>query len=62
MSKNYLIKRTELLLSKAIKEETQRLKEVLDFNPNNEDIEQICTEIGVLVALKNYANDLIKKL
>lgn len=62
MSKNYLIKRTELLLSKAIKEETQRLKEVLDFNPNNEDIEQICTEISVLVALKNYANDLIKKL
>lgn len=62
MDKIYLTKRTEVLLSKAIREETQRLKEVLAFNPDNEDVGQICTEIGVLVALKNYANDLVKEL
>lgn len=62
MDKDYLTKRTEYLLSKIIKEENQHLKEVLAFNPNNEDIGRICTEIGVLTGLKNYANDIIKEL
>lgn len=61
MNKTYLTNRTEYLLQKAIEEETQRLKDRIAFNPES-DIEPICTEIGVLVALKNYANDIIKEL
>lgn len=61
MDKTYLTNRTEYLLQKAIEEETQRLKDYLAFNPEI-DTEHICTEIGVLVALKNQAKDLIKKL
>ena len=61
MDKTYLTNRTEYLLQEAIEEETQRLKDRIAFNPES-NIEQICTEIGVLVALKNYANDIIKEL
>lgn len=61
MDKTYLTNRTEYLLQKAIEEETQRLKDRIAFNPEI-NIESICTEIGVLVALKNYANDIIKEL
>lgn len=61
MDKTYLTNRTEYLLQKAIEEETQRLKDYLALNPEI-DTEHICTEIGVLVALKNQAKDLIKKL
>lgn len=61
MNKIYLTKRTEYLLQKAIEEETQRLKDRIAFNPEN-DTEDICTEIGVLVALKNCAKDIIKEL
>lgn len=57
MDKTYLTKRTEYFLSQAIEEETQRLKDRIAFNP-----EELCTEIGVLVALKNYANNIIKEL
>lgn len=61
MDKTYLTNRTEYLLQKAIEEETQRLKDRIAFNPES-NIEPIYTEIGVLVALKNYANDIIKEL
>ena len=61
MDKIYLTKRTEYFLSKAIEEETQRLKDRIAFNPEK-NTEELCTEIGVLVALKNYANDIIKEL
>ena len=61
MNKDYLTKRTDYLLSKAIEEETQRLKDYIALNPEI-DTEHICTEVGVLVALKNYAKDIIKKL
>lgn len=61
MDKTYLTKRTEYFLSQAIEEETQRLKDRIAFNPEK-NIEELCTEIGVLVALKNYANDIIKEL
>ena len=61
MDKTYLTNRTEYLLQKAIEEETQRLKDRIAFNPEK-NTEELCTEIGVLVALKNYANDIIKEL
>ena len=61
MDKTYLTKRTDYLLSQAIEEETQRLKDRIAFNPEK-NTEELCAEIGVLVALKNYANDIIKEL
>ena len=61
MDKTYLTKRTEYFLSQAIEEETQRLKDRIAFNPEK-NTEELCTEIGVLVSLKNYANDIIKEL
>lgn len=61
MDKTYLTKRTEYFLSQAIEEETQRLKDRIAFN-HEKNTEELCTEIGVLVALKNYANDIIKEL
>lgn len=61
MDKTYLINRTEYFLSKAIEEETQRLKDCIVHNPEN-DTEHFCTEIGILIALKEYVNDIIKEL
>lgn len=57
-NKLYLTRRTEYLLQKAIDEEIERIKELKD----NFDISHCCTEIGVLVALKNQAKDLIDNL
>ena len=61
MDKTYLTNRTEYLLQKAIEEETQRLKDRIAFNPES-NIKPICTEIGILIALKEYVNDIIKEL
>lgn len=57
-NKIYLQRRTEYLLQKAIDEELERIKEMKD----NFDISHLCTEIGVLVALKRQAKELIDNL
>lgn len=59
--KEYLTKRTNYLLDKAIEEERERLKTFMLKHPEV-DIDIYATEMGVLVALKNQAKDLIEKL
>lgn len=59
--KMYLQRRTEYLLQKAIESETEKIKEAMAHNANA-DVNHCCTEIGILVALKNQAKDLIEKL
>ena len=58
-NKLYLQRRTEHLLQQAIDAEIERIKELKE---DNFDISHCCTEIGVLVALKSQAKDLINKL
>lgn len=57
-NKIYLQRRTDYLLQKAIDSELERIKEMKD----NYDISPYCTEIGILVALRNQAKELIGKL
>ena len=57
--KLYLQRRTEYLLQQAIDAEIERCKKLRN---NNFDISHCCTEIGLLVALKIQARDLIDKL
>ncbi len=59
--KTYLQYRTEYLLQKAIDAEIEKLKNSIRYNAST-DISNRCTEIGILVALKNQAKDLIEKL
>ena len=56
--KMYLQRRTEYLLQKAIDAETEKLKEAVAHDVNA-DVSHCCTEIGVLVALKRQAKELI---
>lgn len=58
--KTYLQHRTEYLLQKAIESEIERMKNSMDHNANAV-VSHCCTEIGILVALKNQAKDLIEK-
>lgn len=60
-NKEYLFKRTNYLLDKAIEEERERLKTFVLEHPEK-DIDIYATEMGVLIALKNQAKDLIEKL
>lgn len=59
--KEYLLKRTNYLLDKALDEERKRLKTFILEHPEV-DIDIYATEMGVLVALKNQAKNLIEKL
>lgn len=61
-NKIYLSSRTEHLLQKAIDAEIQRIKIITEHGPSTIDISPCCTEVGILVALKNQAKDLIEKL
>ena len=60
--KIYLQRRTEYLLQKAIDSEIERIKDLKEHSPSTIDISQCCTEIGVLVALKRQAKELIESL
>ena len=60
--KIYLQRRTEYLLQKAIDSEIERIKDLKEHGPSTIDISQCCTEIGVLVALKRQAKELIESL
>ena len=59
--KTYLQRRTEYLLQKAIDAETEKIKEAMAHDANA-DVNHCCTEIGVLVALKRQAKELINSL
>lgn len=61
MQKGYLESRVNNLLDEAIKEEKRHLKISLEINPAM-DVENQCNYIGVLIALKKQAKDLIEKL
>lgn len=61
-NKVYLQQRTEYLLQKAIDAEIKRIKIITEHGPSTIDISPCCTEVGILVALKNQAKDLIEKL
>lgn len=61
MQKGYLESRITNLLGNAINEEIRQLKTSLEINPVM-DVENQCNYIGVLIALKKQAKDLIEKL
>ena len=61
-NKIYLQHRTEYLLQKAIDTEIQRIKLITKNGLSTVDVDTCCAEIGILVALKNQAKDLIEKL
>ena len=61
MQKGYLESRINNLLGDAINEEMRHLKRSLEINPVM-DVENQCNYIGVLIALKKQAKDLIEKL
>ena len=61
MQKGYLESRINNLLGDAINEEMRHLKTLLEINPVM-DVENQCNYIGVLIALKKQAKDLIEKL
>ncbi len=61
-NKIYLQHRTEYLLQKAIDTEIQRINLITKNGLSAIDVDTCCTEIGILVALKNQAKELIKKL
>lgn len=61
MNKDYISGRVMYWLNKAIETETEFLKEDIKNNPDS-DVNDACTALGVLVALKTEAKDLIEKL
>ena len=61
MQKGYLESRINNLLGDAINEEMRHLKTSLEINPVM-DVENQCNYIGVLIALKNQAQELIENL
>ena len=61
MQKGYLESRVNNLLDEAIKEEVRHLKTSLEIN-SIMDVENQSNYIGVLIALKTQAKDLIEKL
>lgn len=61
MQKGYLESRITNLLGQEVDKEIHRLKTSLEINPVM-DVENQCTYIGLLLALKNQAKDLIEKL
>ena len=61
-NKIYLTNRTEYLLQKAIDTEIQRINIITKNGLSTIDVDTCCAEIGILVALKNQAKDLIEKL
>ena len=62
MNKNMVKDKTLFWLNKGIEEETKCLKNFLEKNNNESQVEDICTTIGLLSALKNQTEDLISKL
>ena len=60
--KMYLQRRTEYFLQKAIDEEIERINKLKENGLLSIDVSNCCTEIGVLVALKRQAKELIESL
>ncbi len=61
MQKGYLESRINYLLGEEINKEIRHLKDSLEINPVM-DVENQCNYIGVLIALKKQAKELIEKL
>lgn len=62
MNKNMIKDKVLFWLNKGIEEETKCLKNFLEKNNNESQVEDICTTIGLLSALKIQTEDLISKL
>lgn len=62
MNKNMVKDKTLFWLNKGIEEETKCLKNFLEKNNNESQVEDICTTIGLLSSLKIQTEDLISKL
>ena len=62
MNKNMVKDKVLFWLNKGIEEETKCLKNFLEKNNNESQVEDICTTIGLLSALKIQTEDLISKL
>ena len=62
MNKNMVKDKTLFWLNNGIEEETKCLKNFLEKNNNESQVEDICTTIGLLSALKKQAQELIEKL
>lgn len=61
MNKDYISGRVMYWLNKAIEAETEFLKEDIKSNPKS-DTSDTCTALGILIALKTEAKDVIEKL
>lgn len=61
MNKNMVKDKVLFWLNQSIEKETVSLKTFLENN-SEPQIEEICTTIGILTALKNQAEEMIDKL
>lgn len=62
MDKKYIRAKVWSWLNKAEKEEIEILKEIIKENPDDERVPDLCTAIGIFVAFKTEADELIEKL
>lgn len=62
MDKQYIRAKVLSWLNKAEKEEIEILKKIIKENPEDERVPDLCTALGVFVALKPEAEELIEKL
>lgn len=62
MDKQYIRAKVRSWLNKAEKEEIEILKEIIKENPEDERIPDLCTALGIIVALRTEADELIEKL
>lgn len=62
MDKQYIRAKVRTWLNKAEKEEIENLKEIIKENPEDERVPDLCTVLGIFVALRNEADELIEKL
>lgn len=61
MDKKYISGRVMYWLNKAIETETEFLKEDIKNKPKS-DTSDACTALGILIALKTEAKEIIEKL
>lgn len=62
MDKQYIRAKVRAWLNKAEKEEIEILKEIVKENPEDERISDLCTALGIFVALRIKTDELIEKL
>lgn len=62
MNKKYIKTRIHFWLDMAEANELENLKAFIKENANDDRVPDLCTVLGIIVALKNQAKDLIEKL